>query len=188
MLLDADDWIKRGLLAAGTLLVVGAIGATTWYNLRLKDEFVEGKTETNYLRQETSRLGANTDNLRDEMFDKTKELKQTILVTKEDTVTLNKEIKSVQDDSNKSKAELKGDIQKLLAMNAQLQEQLKLKEQEFKAQLAERDERLQHELSKLKDMNVVFSAMHRQRDKEIEELSLKINREIEWRNKYHWNR
>lgn len=181
MLFDTDDWIKRGLLIVGTLLVVGGIGAATWYNLNLKDEFVEGKTETNYLRQETSRLGANTDNLRDD---------------------------------------LKGDIKKLLAMNSQLNELLKTKDQEYKTQfdkifreqerlrielkiefdklhasdkslardLAERESRLQLEIARLKDMNVVHSAINSQREREIAELNAKLQKEIDWRNKYYYNR
>lgn len=188
MLLDLNDWIKRILLVVGSLLIVGVIGTTTWYNLNLKNQFVEGKTETNNLRNETSRLGATTDNLREELIDKTKELKQTLILTKEDTVILNKEIKNVQEDNNKSKSELKSDIQKLLVMNSQLQELLKLKEQELKSQLAEREDRLQQEIVKLKDMIVSLNNFHKQHEREIAELNLKIQKEIEWRNKYYFNR
>lgn len=199
MLLDIDDIIKRVSIVAGSIIVVAGIAATTWYNSNLKDEFVDGQTETNNLRQETSRLGAHTDELRDQLSQKTQELKQNINLTKDDTVKLDREIKTVQETNVKNQTETRSELQKLLSLNTQVYELLKVKEQElkreqekirseYKQDIAEREQRLELEISKLKDMNVVFSALLKQRDREIEELTQKINREIELRNKYPWNR
>ncbi len=199
MLLDIDDIVKRVSIVVGSIIVVAGIAATTWYNSNLKDEFVDGQTETNNLREETSRLGAHTDELRYLLSQKTQELKQNINLTKDDTVKLDREIKTVQETNVKNQTETRSELQKLLSLNAQLYELLKVKEQElkreqekirseYKQDIAEREQRLELEISKLKDMNVAFSALLKQRDREIEELTQKINREIELRNKYPWNR
>lgn len=188
MFFDIDDIIKRVLQVGAILLITGAIGFTTWYNFNLKNEFVEHQTETNILRQETSRLGANTDNLRDEFGDRTKELKQNISLAKEDNITLNNEFKNSQAENLKLINDLRGEISKLVILNDQLQDLIKTKDKEFKLQLHERDEKFYIEIAKLKDINIIFNAMHRQRDKELEELNSKINREIEWRNRHYYNR
>ena len=210
MLLDTEDIIKRISLVLSALAITGSIGAAIWYNSNLKVEFDQGKTETNYLRQETSRLGAMTDSIKEEVEIRAKELKNNILSTKEETVKVDKEVKLVQQDNEKLKLETK-------TMNTQLVELIKLKDQEvktifdklFKEQekfktdtknefeklqnndqkiirdIVEYNQRLEFEIAKLKDMNTVFSAMMRQRDKEIEELSRKLEKEIEWRSKYY---
>lgn len=213
MLLTAEDIIKRISIVLGVIIVAGSAGAAIWYNSNLKNEFDEGKTESNQLRQETSRLGAMTDEIKHEIENKAKELKNNIIATKDETMRVDKEIKTVQQDTEKFKNETK-------LMNTQLVELLKSRDQELKIHLdrlykeqekfrqdvkiefeklhvndnkinkdiIERHERLELEIAKLKDMNTVFSAMLRQRDKEVEDLSQKLAKEIEWRNKYNWNR
>lgn len=209
MLLDTDDIIKRISIVVGCIIITTSIGAVVWYNSNLKNEFVEGKTETNYLRQETSRLGAETDNLKNDVIQRDRELKTTILLNIDETKKVDNELqqqnsnlKQFQLDSDRVRNEIKTEIAKLrdannlLAdaviklrdANISLAESLKTKELDLKSE----DTKLKTEQDKIKsDLKTETAKLQdliKNKDQEIEDLKNRLNKEIEWRNKFTWNR
>jgi uncharacterized protein (DUF3084 family) len=213
MFLDPETIIKRISIVVGIILIAASASAAVWYNSNLKNEFDENYNETNSLREETNRLGTMTGELKSEIELKAKELKNNILSTKEETEKVDKEVKSIQQDSEKFKSEtrlkeqeVKAQLDQSYKEQEKLRSDLKIEFEKLRSDLKiefeklhtndsrlNKDlnlssEKLQLEIDKLKDMNVALSAIIRQKDKEIEELSQKINKEIEWRNKSYWNR
>lgn len=108
MFFDIEEAVKKISAVLVVLIIAMAAGVTIWYNYNLKNEFQEGQTETNQLRQETSRLGAMTDHVN-----------QTLAV----------EIQRLRQEQNQGKTELRTEIVKLAEENTKLRNQLKTQEE-----------------------------------------------------------
>lgn len=110
MFLEPEVIIKRVALVLAAVILAAMAGATVWYNYNLGSEFQAGQVETNQLRQETSRLGAMTDDVRETMYAELQRLRQ---------------------EHNQSKTELRTDIVKFLEENARLRAQIKIQEEQL---------------------------------------------------------
>ncbi len=195
MFLDPEEVIKRVAIVVGAIVLASATGYTVWYNLNLKNEFVEGKTETNNLREETSRLGVETDTLKTVISTNTKDLKSNIIQTQEDTKKIDVDlknqtitIKQLAQDFDKFKNDSRLENLKLKESNTSLSEQLKVKENALLELIKTKEMNLEKHKT---DTKVEISKLNDQiksKDKEILELKSKLDKEIEWRNRNIWNR
>jgi len=209
MFLEPELVIKRVSIVAGVIIIAVTAGATVWYNSNLKNEFDENYTETNNLRQETSRLGAINDELKNTLESNTKDLKNNIFSNKEETKRVGEETKRVdsevkqqnltlkqfQQEYEKFKTETRNENAKLKEANSVLAEQLMIKEillkNEIKARETEHEKlktELKNETARLKNENNSLNDKLRNKDIELQELRIKLNKEIEWREKNMWNR
>ena len=193
--METETLVKRVALALGIVIIAAATAGVVWYNLNLKDEFVEGKTETNYLRQETSRLGAYADTLRTEVETKARELKNSITTNKDFTQKVETEVtqtkiftREVQQEQSKFQNEATRELSKLHDSDQVLQEQLRNKEQELKTEIARLRKEVQSENDKLKESISMLNDQLKSKDVEITELKSKLAKEIEFRNRYFINR
>ena len=195
MLLDPEEVIKRVAIVVGAIVFASITGYTVWYNLNLKNEFVEGKTETNNLREETSRLGVETDTLKDVISTNTKDLKNNIIQTKEDTKKIDVDlknqtitIKQLAQDFDKFRNDSRLENLKLKESNTSLSEQLRVKENALLELIKTKEINLEKHKT---DTKIEISKLNDQlksKDKEILELKSKLDKEIEWRNRNIWNR
>lgn len=196
MLLDTDAILRRILLSVFGALIACVLGYAVWYNSNLKIEFDEGRTETNQLREETSRLGAMNEELRDVTSITFKEVKNLIHTGKEDTVRLDNKLdtglkeqnqfaKQLQQEQEKNKADIKQEISKLKEQSAQLLELLRQKELELKTET----QKLKAEQEKLKNETKLEHAGLNQKlkdkEQELEQVKQQLQKEIEWRTKYY---
>lgn len=195
MLLDPEEVIKRVAIVVGAIVFASITGYTVWYNLNLKNEFVEGKTETNNLREETSRLGVETDTLKDVISTNTKDLKNNIIQTQEDTKKIDVDlknqtitIKQLAQDFDKFRNDSRLENLKLKESNTSLSEQLRVKENALLELIKTKEINLEKHKT---DTKIEISKLNDQlksKDKEILELKSKLDKEIEWRNRNIWNR
>lgn len=196
MILDTDAIIRRILIVVFSVLASCAFGIAVWYNSNLKIEFDEGKTETNQLREETSRLGAMNDELRDVTELAFKELKNLIYTGKEEAIKLDNKLdnglkeqnqitKQLQLEQEKNKADTKQEISKLKEQSIQLLELLKQKEVEIKTETL----RLKVEQERFKNETKVEQASLNQKlkdkEQELEHVKQQLQKEVEWRTKYY---
>lgn len=108
LFLDTETLVRRTTIAVVCILVLAGIGASLWYNRYLHDVFTNGVTETNNLREETSRLGAMTDTV------------QSIMQT---------EIIRLRNENERTRTELRTELVKLTEENTRLRAQLRLQDE-----------------------------------------------------------
>lgn len=199
MILDTDAVIRRILIVVFCVFVSCAFGLAVWYNSNLKNEFNEGKTETNYLRQETSRLGAMNQELRETTSNAFNDFKKAVGLQQDNINSLSGELKDansfaklLQQEQERSKIETKQELSKLYERSAQLLELLKQKELEIKAE-AQR-QKVEHEKLKnetriehnnLQAANAALNQNLKAKEQELESIKIQLQKEVEWRNRYY---
>lgn len=195
MLLDTDLIIKRIAIIVVALIVSAVLGAAVWYNSNLKNLFDEGITETNILKEETNKLGETTLVLRNTLDTTTKELRKNLQQSNDDTKKIDSEVKQQfgiikvqQGELDKLKVEIRTELQRLRETNNNTVETIKLKEQNLVDQLKIRDAQFdRYKIDSQNKINMLLETIAA-KDKEINELRNRLDKEIEWRNKNFWQR
>lgn len=189
MFLEPEEIFKKALIAISAICVVAGTAYfvyTNYNDLEDKNDWLHGNIinvsldlgKTNVeLKNIESQQAETKSQLRAEIQKLTAMNTQLVELMKTKDAEYKTQFDKIFREQERLRIELKIEFDKLHASDKSLSRDL-----------AEREDRLQLEIARLKDMNVVHSAIAKQREREIAELNAKLQKEIDWRNKYYYNR
>jgi hypothetical protein len=194
MILDTELVIKRLFIGLGSLIITSGFGIIFYYGSGLISRVNEGEIRTSAIKQDASQLSNKIDRetviIKDNLATNTKDLRNSINSSSEETKKIDNDLKSQttnfnrhREEIDKHKLEIKAEINKLKDLNIKLQEELLVKEKEFNDQLKIRDTAIEKNKTEAKiEINNLAESV-KVKDKQLTELKIKLDKEIEWRNK-----
>lgn len=192
MLLDTESVIKRAAVAVASVLIVAGFAATYYYVQNFDVAIADNKSEATSIKQA---LQGETDSIRTTINAANRELKSSISVTAEESKKLDSElrnqsqtVKQLLQDLDRYKAEVKNDFAKLRTVNEALLDQLKAKDQWYSEQIKLRDATMEKYRADARADVTNLQELLKIKDREMADLRLKLDREIEWRTKNFWYR
>lgn len=190
MLLDTEEVVKKVAMGIAGVAIAAGFGLTYYFGQKIYTDLRVSKNETSTLKNETARLNQETDSIKINISSNTKELKNSINTSVEETKKVDVDVRSqssvikqLQQDYEKYKSEMRHEFLKLKEVNAALSADLKSKEQSLIDQLKLRDSVIEKHKSETRTEISALQEMLKNKDREISELKFKLEKEIEWRNK-----
>lgn len=178
-LLEPEEVIKRIAIAIGCAAIIIAVSFTTWYNLNLKGEFIKNIVLTNTLREQTGRLDNETDTIKNDISKNANELKNSIDRGYQETRKIDEavkdqelKLKEYKNDIDKFKSETREEIKRINNVHIQLANDIADKEAKLVEQQNSHEKYRSETDEKLRVKEI-----------EIQDLKVKLNAEIEWRNR-----
>lgn len=196
MLLDTEEIIKRIFVITLILFISIGLGFAVYYNSNLKNDFIQTKEETNIL---TSKLSEETNVLKSVLGVTTKEFKNSILSNQEETKKVDNELKQqlvtlkqLIQEYEKYKSETKLELVKLKDANTNLSNNLNNTIKEKEIHLLEQLKLRDISYDKLKsdtkiEINILQETI-KNKEKDYLDIKSKLDKEIEYRNRYFFNR
>lgn len=195
MFLDIEEVIKRVSIVLGCVVIIAGFGATYYFGHDILSKLHEGKSSTTELKDKTDFLNKETDNLKVNLLSNTKDLKSFINIATEETKKVDNEVKlysssfkQFQQEIDRYRTETKSELMKLKEANIALADQLKSKEQYFNEQIRIRDSTIEKNKLDTKSELTLLNDHIKIKDKEINDLKSKLEKEIDWRNRNSFTR